>query len=222
MAGIANAVRKIIGRKPFIQEALGRGIINNAALADEIMPQIEKELGHEIKFSAANMAIRRLQEKLGSVSFEKARFDRGSDITVKSSLIEITIFKIEDVQEQLKKLYDIIDYRKGDFLTITQGIHEVMLITNAKFEKQILAMFPKKIVKKEIKGLSSLTISIPSTAHQTVGVFYLATRALSWESINIVDIVSTYTEMTFIIREEDTARAFNVLSELIKLNAGSN
>ena len=221
MAGIANAVRKIIGRKPFIQEALGRGIINNAALADEIMPQIEKELGHEVKFSAANMAIRRLQEKLVSTGFEKIGFDKSSDITIKSNLIEITIFKIEDVQKYLKNLYDIVDYKKGDFLTITQGLHEVMLITNEKFEKQILAMFPRKIVKKVIKNLSSLTISIPSTAHQTVGVFYLVTRALAWESINIIDIVSTYTEMTFIIREEDTARAFNVLSELIKQNAGS-
>lgn len=219
MAGIANAVRKIVGQKPFIQEALGKGIINNAALAEEIMPQVEKELGQKAKFSAVNMAIRRLQEKLDGRGFEKARFDRDSDITIKSSLMEITIFKIEDVQKYLKNLYDIIDYKKGDFLTITQGLHEVMLITNEKFEKRILAMFPGKIVKKTIKGLSSLTISIPSTAHQTVGVFYLVTKALSWENINIVDIVSTYTEMTFILGEEDTARAFNVLSGLIKMDA---
>ena len=36
--------------KPFIQEALARGIVNHAALAESLIPGIERELKKEVKF----------------------------------------------------------------------------------------------------------------------------------------------------------------------------
>ena len=218
MVTVSHLVEKIIEQKPFIQEALSNGIINNAALADQMLPEIEKELKKKVKFSAVNMAIRRLSEKLEQSFISKAKFDKNSDITLKSNLIEITVYKMEDSQEYIKELYSLVDIKGGDFLTITQGLHELMIITNEKYEKKILEMFPNKLIKKSIKNLSSITINIPEESIETIGLFYIVTRALNWENINIVDIVSTFTEMTFIIKEEDTARSFNVLKELIKEN----
>ena len=218
MVTVSHLVEKVIEQKPFIQEALSNGIINNAALADQMLPEIEKELKKKVKFSAVNMAIRRLSEKLGQSFISKAKFDKNSDITLKSNLIEITVYKMEDSQEYIKELYSLVDIKGGDFLTITQGLHELMIITNEKYEKKILEMFPNKLIKKSIKNLSSITINIPEESIETIGLFYIVTRALNWENINIVDIVSTFTEMTFIIKEEDTARSFNVFKELIKEN----
>ena len=218
MVTVSHLVEKVIEQKPFIQEALSNGIINNAALADQMLPEIEKELKKKVKFSAVNMAIRRLSEKLEQSFISKAKFDKNSDITLKSNLIEITVYKMEDSQEYIKELYSLVDIKGGDFLTITQGLHELMIITNEKYEKKILGMFPNKLIKKSIKNLSSITINIPEESIETIGLFYIVTRALNWENINIVDIVSTFTEMTFIIKEEDTARSFNVLKELIKEN----
>ncbi len=218
MVTIAHLVEKIIEQKPFLQEALSRGIVNNAALAEELRPQIEKELKKKVKFSAVNMAIRRLSEKLEKTFVTKAKFDKNSDITVRSDLVEITLYKTEDIQRHITKLYKIIDYKKGDFLTITQGLHEIMIITNERFEKKITELFPKKSIKIVIKNLSSLTINVPIESIETIGLFYIVTRALNWENINIIDIVSTTTEMTFIVREEDASRSFNVLKKLIENN----
>jgi aspartokinase len=219
MVTVSHLVEKIIEQKPFIQEALSSGIINNAALAEQMLPEIEKELKKKVKFSAVNMAIRRLSEKLEQSFIVKAKFDKNSDITVKSDLIEITVYKLEDVQKYVGELYTLVDLKGGDLLTITQGLHEVMMITNQKYENKILELFPKRIIKKSIKNLSSLTINIPEESFENVGLFYIVTRALNWENISIVDIVSTFTEMTFIIKEEDTARSFNVLKGLIKENS---
>ena len=218
MVTVSHLVEKIIEQKPFIQEALSNGIINNAALADQMLPEIEKELKKKVKFSAVNMAIRRLSEKLEQSFISKAKFNNNSDLTLKSNLIEITVYKMEYSQEYIGKLYSLVDIKGGDFLTITQGLHELMIITNEKYEQKILEMFPNKLIKKSIKNLSSITINIPEESIETIGLFYIVTRALNWENINIVDIVSTFTEMTFIIKEEDTARSFNVLKELIKEN----
>lgn len=218
MPTIAQIVEDIIARKPFLQEGLSRGIVNNAALAEELIPQIEKVLNKKVKFSAVNMAIRRLSETLERSFVSEAKFCRDSNITMKSGLFEITVYKNADTQKTIRKLYSIVDFRKGDFLTITQGLYETMVITDIKYLDRILSMFSRKSVRKVIKGLGSLTISIPEESIETVGLFYIVTRALNWEDISIVDIVSTLTEMTYVLREDDLARAFNVLKELVESN----
>src|SRR3989338_9827347 len=211
MVTVAHLVEKMIEQKPFIQEALSRGIINNAALAEELLPDIEKELRQKVKFSAVNMAIRRLGEKLGKNFVTQAKFNTNSDITVKSDLVEITIYKTAEFPQEVKKIYELMDFRKGDLLTITQGLNEVMIITNKKHLEKITAKLPFSLVKKIIKNVSSVTINLTPAAAETLGLFYLACRALNWENINIVDIVSTFTEMTFIFKEEDAAKALETL-----------
>jgi aspartokinase len=218
MPTVAHIVKKIIERKPFVQEALSRGILNNAALAEELTPVIEKELGKKVKFSAVNMAIRRLAEKLEKTFVIRPKFNKKSDITIKSDLVAITLYKDEIMQKDFKKLYEIINIKSGDLLTITQGFHEIMLVINRKNRKKILKLFPKSSIKKMIKSLSSLTINVPIESIRTIGLFYSVTRSLTAENINIVDIVSTLTEMTFILDENDTARAFDILQRLIKEN----
>jgi len=218
MPAIAHIVEKIIEEKPFLQEALSKGVINNAALAEQLTPIIEKELKKKVKFSAVNMAIRRLAEKLQKTFVTKVKFDEDTDITIKSDLVEITLYKNSNVLSKLNKVYSLVDIRKGNFLTITQGMYEVMIITNKKYLRRMEKLFSESDKKKVIRRLSSLMVSIPEKSVETLGLFYLVTRALNWENINIVDIVSTYTEMTFIVDEDDTSRSFNVLKSLISSN----
>ena len=219
MPTVAHIVEKLVEDKPFIQEALRRGLINNAALAVDLTPTIEKELKKQVKFSAVNMAIRRLATKLEKTSLQKAKFDASSDINIKSNLIEITLYKQDRSIEQVKKLHNLIDYNKGDFLTITEGLHEVMIITNEKYKKEILELFQPKTVKKVIKDICSLTITISEDSVNALGLFYLITRTLAWENIAIVDMVSTFTETTLILKEEDVPKAFDVLKKLIAKNS---
>jgi len=216
MVTIAHIVEKRIEERPFIQEALARGIINNAALAEEMIPDIEKEMKGQVKFSAVNMAIRRLSEKLSKSFINKTQFDKSSNITVRSGLVAFNIYKGTDVQTYLKKIYDMININSGDFLTITQGLNEVFVISNKKYENKILELIPKKYMKISYKDLASLTIHIPESSVEIPGLFYLATRALLWENINIMDIISTVTEMTFIVKERETTKAFDALNDLIK------
>ncbi len=216
MVTVANIVEKIIEQKPFIQEALRRGLINNAALATELHPLIEKELKKKIKFSAVNMAIRRLAAKLKEKEIENPEFDKDSDINLKSNLIALNIYKQDNTIEYLKKIYGLVDYRKGDFLTVTHGLHEVMIITNAKHKEKVLKIIPNNAVDRLIESLSSITIGLPESAVDNAGFIYIATRALAWENINIVDIVSTFNEMTFIVSEEDVPRSFGTLKRLLE------
>ena len=67
-----------------------------------------------------------------------------------------------------------------------------------------------------VKDIGSLTIRVEAKAIEKPGLFYIITRALIWENINIVEIVPTFTEMTFIFKEKDIPRAYSVLKQMIK------
>ena len=136
MVTIARTVEKIVERKPFLQEALVRGVINVAALAEEILPEVETEMKEKVKFGAVMMAIRRLGEKLNKSFIKTAKFDLSSDISVKSDLYEITLRKLPSIQAKISKLYDKIN-SENDFLTVTQGINEITLITNRRNKPKI-------------------------------------------------------------------------------------
>ena len=219
MVSVAFVVEKLVQERPFVQEALGEGIINNAALAERLRPEVEKMLRKKVKFSAVNMAVRRLREKLEGAPINMVKFEKNADITVKSDLVQITVHKSEDIQEYFQKLYNVVDYSKGDFLTVTQGVYEVMIITNARHEKKLLSMLPQKMVKKVIRDVCSLTIKVPENATELVGFFYLITRAFTQENIPIVDLVSTYTENTLTVKEQVLTRAFTALQRVLKENS---
>ena len=218
MVTISHLVGKIIERKPFIEEALSRGIINYGALADEIKPEIEQELKKEVNHSAVMMAVRRYAEKSQERLFRRVRFREDTDITLRSDLIEITIVKTPDSGEMIRRLYDFIDFKKGDFISIVQGMYEITIITNKKHEKNFLKTIKKDELKNVIKDLSSLAINIPEDSTEVIGLFYIITKALAWENISIVEIVSTWSEMTYIIKTEDAPFAFRVIKRLIEEN----
>ena len=216
MVTIARTVEKVIERKPFLQEALIRGIVNVAALAEEITSEVEQEMGQKVKFSAVMMAIRRLGEKLEKTVINRVKFDKSTDVSLRSDLYEITLKKIPGVQTKISKLYELINSKENDILTVTQGFHEITLITNKRNKEKIKKIFKKEEIKSEIEDLASVTINIPPEAIESVGLFYIATKALTWENINAIEVVSTFTELTFIIKENSAAKAFDVLKRLIR------
>jgi aspartokinase len=220
MVNVAKAVEYLIMKKPFLQDALARGLINNAALAESLIPHLTKELGTNVKFSAVNMAIRRLSEKLDySTNSQGIHFDTNVDVSMRSDLIEITLFKLMGVKEYLEKINQLVDINQGDFLTITNGVHEIMVLTNAKYYSKITQILPKSVIKNALTNLGSITLNIPSNSVNTSGLFYMFTRALNWEAINIVDIVSTFTELTFIVAEDDLPRSFTSIKKTLQAHS---
>lgn len=218
MVTISRSVEKIIEEHPFMQEALARGVINYAALAEEIKPRVESELKTTVKDSAIMMALRRLTEKLEKTFVTKPKFDKNSDVFVKSDLFEITIKKSKRTFSLLKKIYEFID-SDADFLTITQGITQVTIISNKRNKKKILEAVHGERVIKEIDNLCLIGTTIPMHSIEEVGYFYLVTRAFAWEDIPIVELVSTLTELNLIVNQRDVPRAFVVLKELVERNS---
>ena len=82
-------------------------------------------------------------------------------------------------------------------------------------EKLAKFLSGEKIFNKE-QGLVALTIVFTSDDFlHTPGIIFNAVRKLAWDNINIYEIVSTMTELTFILNKKDSMKAYDVLQEMV-------
>ena len=209
----AHVVRKLMGNLPFAQECINKSLINFGALAEYLKPEIEKELGKEVKLLAISMALRRFSGEKNKVILPE--IDPQTDLTTKSNMIEYIYFKSTALLPKINKLSNRVDMQKGDFLSINQGTTKVAVLCNARYESYIDRLLGKESVASKIKNLGILFMSIPSKYRKYQGFFFLLTRELSFNNISIMSIFNIDTEVVFVFNEKDTSRAHQVLLDLI-------
>ena len=219
MVTISQTVKKIVNDKIFILEPLSKKIISNVSLAEQLKPEIESELGKKVKTHAIVMALRRYTDDIQK-KHKKITFDYSSEIILKTDICDIALIRSPTIITKLKRLYDIVDFEKGDILNIIHGRHEVVIVTNERYLKKTLTLFKGEKILNVEKNLVSLTLTFSSDFLHTPGMIYNVVRALAWDNINIYEIVSTNTELTFILNKKDSANAYRVLGRLVEKSAG--
>ena len=99
MKTISSVVEQYIKKKPFLQSALAQGIINLTSLSRIVKPEIEDELGKDIRNGAIVMALKRLSDDLEFRATHKIIkvLKNIGEITVRSSLTDFTFFISESI-----------------------------------------------------------------------------------------------------------------------------
>lgn len=215
MVTVAHLVEREISKMPYLQEALIRGLINYGSLADELLPKIKEEIKKPVKHSAVMMALRRLSEKLEDKAKKNFKFSTETSITIKSGLFNIAYKKSANIHKSIQMIYETVDVNSGNFLAINLGNHEVTVVSNQKYLSKLKETMKGERLILETKKVAAITLSLSIELMDTPGFFYIVTRALTWENINIHEVVSTPTELTLIVDEAQVMRAYNVLNELL-------
>jgi len=212
---ISHLVKKSVSENSFLLEALSKELISYGNLAEQLRPELETELGKKVKESAIVMALRRYSEELQTFDKKITKFKFNGEIIMRTNIMDFNVVKSQTLLGKIKNLYSLVNFESGDSLNIILGNNEISIVINEKY-KEKLSNFLKgeKIINKE-SGLVSLTIKFNSKDFLTTpGVIFTAIRKLAWENINIYELVSTMTELTFILSKKDSMRAYDVLHEL--------
>lgn len=216
MTSIQKIVNDLIQQQPYIEEALAQGIINHNEYGRKLKSQVELNLKKQVNDSAVSMAVRRYSKQLKEEVKIKNEIDLvDTDIIIRSGLFEITIQKTPDTLKIIRKIHDIVDINSRDFLTLTYGMYEITIITNKRFKPQIELLLSDNnplIISK----LSALSIKLTKNALEGIGLYYVITKALAWNAINIIEIISTLTELTLIIEDDKINLAHEVINGLIE------
>ncbi len=211
MITINELLEQIILRTPFLEEGLSQGIINLSALSRKIRPQIEKELLKPVSESAILMALKRLLPDIMSKSETMDINLKAGDITVRSGLTEFTYLKSATLIENKMQLLDEIKSSGDFFVTITQGVHETTMIVNSSLEKRLEEIFRGETFVKKIDDLGAITIRLTGEMVYLPGVHYNILKQLAWHNINIIEVVSTYTEFNIILQKKEVDTSFSIL-----------
>lgn len=164
MITVPEIVEEIIGKSPFLEEGLSKGIINLSSLARIIQPQIQQKLMKEIKPGAM--------------------------------------------------LIDGISSERSNFFTFSAGVYETSLFVSQNLESKVKKIFQDEKLRYEMRDLSAITLILPKEAVFVPGVYYCVLKALAWQGISFVEVVSSYTELTIILQNSNVDRAFSILKQL--------
>lgn len=215
MVTISHVVQKLVNDRVFIQEPMSKGIISYGSLAEQLQPEIEEELGKEVKTHAIVMALRRYADQLIQ-KHKTISFDYSSEIILKTDICDIAVLRSPTLLNKLKQLYDIVDFEKGDILNIIHGRYEVSIVTNERYRERLLDFLKREKILNVEKDLVALTLTFSKDFLYTPGIIFNIVRNIAWENINIFEIVSTNTELTFIQNKKDVVKAYKALEKLVK------
>ena len=215
MVTISQIVGKLVDERVYIQESMNKEIISFALLAKQLQPEVEEEIGKKVKKHAIEMALRRYSEQVKE-KHKTVKFNYSSDIIMKTKICDIAVSRSPTLLSKLKKLYDIIDFEKGDNLNIIQGNGEVSIVTNERYKEKFLNNLKGEKILNIEQDLISLTMTFSKEFLYTPGVIFNIIRNIAWENINIFEVVSTNTEFTVILHKNDAMKAYKSLEKLIK------
>ncbi len=214
MVTISHLVEKIANERPLLFQALEQDIVSFGNLAAQLEKEISDELNKEIKRSAVVMALRRYAEKIQKKA-TIPKFDFNSEINMKTNLCDIAVGKSPSLFIKLPKIHKIANYGKGDTLNIIHGNYEIGIVTNMKYLAEIKKELKGERVIKVEENLVAISLNFTEKFLYTPGVIATVVRKLTWEDINIYELISTFTELTFIISKKDATKAYDALERLV-------
>ncbi|MBN1270695.1 MAG: aspartate kinase [Candidatus Aminicenantes bacterium] len=212
MITITDEINRMIATSPFLEEGIQRGIINLSALAREMKPILESNLFKSLSDGAVIMALKRVAEKMGQKRDAAAPKKRMvGDLIVRSNLSEFTYQISENTTDHQRTLLKETKKERGQFVTITRGIDQLTIIISSIFNDAVKKIFRNERLIQQIDDLASITCKLYAEVIFTPGIFYTILKLLAWENINVIEVVSTYTEFTIILERGKIDQSFSIL-----------
>lgn len=213
MVTVSHVVKKLLNNKKFLQESIHQGVISHPSLAKKLKPEIEEELGEEVKLSAIIMALRRYEEKIKTIGIRE--FYYFSEIGMRTNFCYIVAYESSSLLPKILTLYHVIDFKKGGFLNISHGLYQVGIVTNEKYKEKLLDLLKLEDIVHEISDVVIISLTYSKDFTFTPGVLYDVVRFLTWENINLLNVLHTPMNLFLLVNEKDAERCYHILSELM-------
>ena len=216
MKTIAATVVDYIKTKPYLSSALSDGIINFTSLARTIQGDIEERTKKPVKPGAIVMALKRISDTADFVQTKqiiKVLKNLG-DITVRSSLVDYSFLISDSLLVAQSNLLIEIEHKKEVFYTSSRGVSESNIIVSQNIAPLVDELFKDESCFSKTENLSSITMKLPSENVTIPGIYYFIFQRLSWEGVNINEVISTSNEFTILMHEDQVNTAFTVIKNL--------
>ncbi len=219
MKTISSVVENYIKTKPFLQSALAQGIINLTSLSRIIGPEIEEQLGKEVRSGAVVMALKRLSMDMEFRATHKILkvLKNIGEITVRSSLTDYTFLLSDTILNSQASLLKEVNKNKDAFYTSSRGVNETNIVVSNSLNAMVESLFREEKMTQKVEDLASITVKLPEENVVIPGIYYFIFQRLAWEGIILHEVISTTNEFTIIVGEGQIDKAFKVIKDLKNL-----
>ncbi len=189
---IAQNVRSYLRNKPYLLEALEKGIVN----LSELSRQVQQEL-KTTNTSAVKAALRRFSEELQK--HKQKREEKVLQVLKRSGIV---VYDSKSVMITTKEL-EAKNGLKVDLLD-----KHVYLLDRNELPERINAL-----VKHE--NCTMIVVHSPEELEATPGVVAFLATLLAEQNVNIIEFISCWTETIMVVEKKDSLKAYEVLSNLV-------
>lgn len=216
MKTIASVVEQYIKSKPFLLSGLSQNIINLTSLSRMMMPEIEQELGKDIKQGAVVMALKRISEELDfKINHRILKIIKNiGEITLRSSLIDYTFVISETLLSKQVELMTKISGMNDVFYTSSRGVNETNIVVSESVAAIVEEAFEGEKMIQKTGNLASITVKLPKENTSVPGIYYFIFQKLAWEGVILNEVISTTNEFTIIVEDAQVDVAFRVIKNL--------
>lgn len=208
MKTIQQTTLEIILEKPEIAEILSTNFVNISSIARKIKPIVEEKLLKPITLISIIIALKRIKEKMPK---EERIFNEIPEIMIKSGFTEIII----DVNKNQKKIDNMIrEIFPNKNLILTKGDKEITFLINSKHYNKIKNQFK---TKKVITNLDILTLNFYEDIIEIPGVYYKILRGFKINQIPLVEIFSTYSQLSLVVKSIHIEKAIKLLKNILEI-----
>ena len=218
MIKISDVVEGILFSSEVALSAFHDGYLNLSAYAKTIQRQVEARAKKPVRIGSIVVALSRISKTPKTKEKRKTLLPEVhiEDLSVKSGLAEVTYERTAANLARLRELYRDPAINASDFFMVTQGAGEITIVALETTLTHIMASARPAKPKSTVRNLVGLTARFNEKYIKVPNVVFVFVRRLALKHINIVEIVSTYTELTFIIDQYHLQEAFLTLNELFK------
>ena len=189
---IAQNVRDHLRNKPYLLEALEKGIVN----LSELSRQIQEELKTD-NTSAVKAALRRFSEELQR--HKQKREEKVLQVLKRSG---IAVYDRKSVMITSKE----ISTKSGMKVDLLDKF--VYLMDRGDMPERI-----STLVKHD--NCTMIVVHSPEELEATPGVVAFLTTLLAEQNVNIVEFISCWTETIIVVEKKDSLKAYEVLSNVV-------
>src|SRR4030067_2453442 len=189
---IAQDVRSYLRNKPYLLEALEKGIVNLSELSRQI--QLEKKPDNT---SAVKAALRRF-------SAELQRHKQ----------------KREEKVLQLLKRSGIAVYDRKSVMITTRELETKSGLKVDLLDKHVYLMDRNELPERvnaldKHENCTMIVVHSPEELEATPGVVAFLATLLAGQNVNIIQVISCWTARVVVVEKKDSLKAYEVLSNMV-------
>lgn len=213
MINITSVTKEILENDDVAKQALNAGFLNFSAYARKIHKHVEFSTKKLVKERSIVVALTRVSKEIKKE--EILEVPKILNLSIHASLQEVTYEKTSVNLQNLNKVYKKLQTLnlESSYFVVTQSNSQITIIADIEIIKIVKEEFKNTKPFFEVCDLAGVSVKFSLKYLQIPNVIYSFIKRLVAKKINIIEVVSTTTELTFIIKSSDVELTVSQLTK---------